>query len=83
MEGYGAAFFYWSKIFEKSGFRQNGFWRNAMDNQFLCKKIFFSNLETFTFPNACAIQINSNELLKKTVLENMGCWQKESETEKW
>ena len=26
--------------------------------------------------------LSANELLKKTVLENMGCWQKESESEK-
>ena len=47
-------------------------------------KTFFSAWETFTCPNACAIQINIgiNELLKKTVLENMGYWQKESEIDK-
>ena len=35
----------------------------------------------FPFSNACAIQINLgiNYLLKKTVLEKMDYWQKESE----
>ena len=34
--------------------------------------------------NSCTIQINlgTNELLKKNVLENMGYWQNESEIEK-
>ena len=44
------------------------------------KNIFLSFGDMFPFSNACAIQINlgTNYLLKKTVLEKMGYWQKES-----
>ena len=45
------------------------------------KPIFLSFGDIFSFSNACAIQINlgTHYLLKKTVLETMGYWQKESE----
>ena len=45
------------------------------------KNIFLSFGDIFPFSNACAIQINlgSTYLLKTTVLEQMGYWQKESE----
>ena len=45
------------------------------------KNIFLNFGDIFPFSNACAIQINlgTNYLLKKIVLEKMGYWQKESE----
>ena len=45
------------------------------------QKNFLSFGDIFLFSNACAIQINlgTNYLLKKTVLEKMGYWQQESE----
>ena len=45
------------------------------------KNIFLIFGDIFPFSNACAIQINlgTNYLLKTTVLEKMGYWQKESE----
>ena len=43
------------------------------------KLIFLSFGDIFTFSNSCAI---AKELLKKTVLENMGYWQNGSENEK-
>ena len=52
----------------------------------LCAKklIFLSFGDMFFFPNSCAIQTNlsTKELLKKTVLENMGYWQNGLEIEK-
>ena len=59
------------------------FWESI--TMFCAKKnIFLSFGDIFTFSDACAIQINlgTNELLKKTVLEKMGYRQKESEIEK-
>ena len=48
------------------------------------KLIFLSFGDIFTFPDSCAIQTNlgTKELLKKTVLENMGYWQNGLEIEK-
>ena len=48
---------------------------------FCAKKNFLSFGDIFPFSNAFAIQINlgTNYLLKKTVLEKMGYWQKELE----
>ena len=48
------------------------------------KNIFLSFGDIFPLSNACAIQINlgTNYLLKITVLEKMGYWQKELEFEK-
>ena len=45
---------------------------------------FLSFGDIFTFNNSCAIQANlgTKELLKKTVLENMGYWQNGLEIEK-
>ena len=45
------------------------------------KTFFFRFGDIFLFSKACAIQINlsTNYLLKKIVLEKMGYWQKESE----
>ena len=51
MERYGVAFFYWSKAIEKTGF-----WKSIPN---FCEKNFFSDLETFTFSNAFAIQNQS------------------------
>ena len=55
VEGHGVAFFYWSKTFEKTGFRRN--WNLEKKNHFLWKKIsqFWRFIHYF---NACAIQIN-------------------------
>ena len=56
------------------------FWENI--TIFCAKKnIFLSFGDLFIFSNACANQINlgTNYLLKKFVLEKMGYWQKESE----
>ena len=54
-------------------------------NFFCAKKLIFLSFgDIFTFPNSCAIQTNlcTKELLKKTVLENMGYWQNGLEIEK-
>ena len=77
--GYG----YGTRVFEKTGFRQKLKFRKK--NNFLCKKLIFLSFgDTFTFPNSCAIQTNlgANELLKKTMLKNMGYWQNGLEIEK-
>ena len=61
-----------SRPFEKTGFRENGILEKY--NHFLQETPLFSVLKTFTFSNACAIQIKlgTNEFLKKTVLNIMG-----------
>ena len=78
MERYGVAFFYWSKAFEKTGF-----WK-SITNFCAKKKTFFSDLETFTFSNACAIQSQYmyQGIVEKKLLDNMGYWQNGSENEK-
>ena len=65
MVKYGVVFFYWSKTFEKTGFRQK--LNSGTIQLFFGQKLIFSVLMTFTFSNACAIPINlaTNELLKK------------------
>ena len=65
VEGYGVAFRYGSGSLEKTGF---------------CEKREFRSVEDmFTFSYACAIQIkfSINEMLKNTVLENIGYWKNE------
>ena len=58
----------------------------AMGQNFFEKTgfLFLSFGDIFTFPNGCAIQNNlgTKELLKKTVLENIGYWQNGLEIEK-
>ena len=69
-------------FFEKTGFRQKLKFRK---NFFCAKKLIFLSFgDIFTFPNSCAIQTNlgTKELLKKTVLENMGYWHNGLEIEK-
>ena len=84
MQVYGFGFCYGSRFFEKTGFRQKLKFRKIF---FAKKLIFLSFGDIFTLPNACAVQLTLlNQVPMKcciqTVLENMGCWQKESETEK-
>ena len=49
-----------------------------------CGKKIFLCFGDIHFSNACAIQVNlgTDELLEKTVVEDMCYWQKETEIEK-
>ena len=78
MQVYGVGFCYGSRFFRKVDFAKNG----NLEKIFFCANNFFLSFgHIFTFPNACAIQTNlgTKELLRKTVLENMGYWQNGSE----
>ena len=69
MQVYGVGFWYGTRFFEKTGFRQKVKFRNII---FRAKQLIFLSFgDFFTFPTACAIQTNlgTKELLEKTARE--------------